>query len=301
MSALLLLATCLGLGYIVGQSGRAPAGVGRAIAWFALNVALPALAVHLVSQLHFERALAFLFVSQWAIFAAAWLVVRLVGGRIGWTRSRIGAVTLVAGLGNTSFLGYPLIEALRGAEGLELAVVADQAGAFMALATGGVVVASMCAGREVRLSAIARRIVMFPPFAGFVVGLVFAITGWMWPPLDAVLARLGATLSPLALFAIGTQLRWRIERSEAAAVAVALGWKLVLAPLLVFAAAVALAIGREIRDIATLQAAMAPMISATLLAEQEGLDAPLATAILGVGILASLVTVPALDALLSRL
>src|SRR3546814_3232858 len=72
----------------------------------------------------------------------------MLGRRLQWSRSRIGALTLVAGLGNTSFVGYPLIEALRGQEGLAYAVIADQGGCFIALAVGGVIVASIYRSEE---------------------------------------------------------------------------------------------------------------------------------------------------------
>jgi predicted permease len=44
--------------------------------------------------------------------------------------------------------------------------------------------------------------------------------------------------------------------------------------------------------IGVLQAAMAPMISAAILADQHNLEPPLANTILGIGILLSLVSVP---------
>ena len=47
-----------------------------------------------------------------------------------------------------------------------------------------------------------------------------------------------------------------------------------------------------ILSVAVLQAAMAPMISAAILAEQFHLEPELANAVLGIGILLSLVTVP---------
>jgi malate permease and related proteins len=45
-------------------------------------------------------------------------------------------------------------------------------------------------------------------------------------------------------------------------------------------------------SISVLQAAMAPMISAAILADQHNLDPPLANSVLGAGILLSLATVP---------
>ena len=72
----------------------------------------------------------------------------------------------------------------------------------------------------------------------------------------------------------------------------ALGWKLALAPAIVALAGMALGVTGMVYTIAVLQAAMAPMISATILATQNDLEPELANTILGAGILVSFVTVP---------
>ncbi len=51
-------------------------------------------------------------------------------------------------------------------------------------------------------------------------------------------------------------------------------------------------------EVTVLQAAMAPMISGAMLAQQNRLEPALANAVLGLGILLSFVTVPLVDRLL---
>jgi predicted permease len=46
-----------------------------------------------------------------------------------------GCLILTAGLGNTSFLGFPIIEALYGQEGMKTAILVDQPGTFVVLST----------------------------------------------------------------------------------------------------------------------------------------------------------------------
>jgi malate permease and related proteins len=53
-----------------------------------------------------------------------------------------------------------------------------------------------------------------------------------------------------------------------------------------------LSIDHPVAVVAVLQCAMAPMITAGMLAEQHGLDPPLANTVVGIGILTSLATVP---------
>ena len=296
-----MLALCMSAGIVIGRSGKAPPALAGGISWFAINIALPALALHLGASLRLEASLAFLVASQWIIFIGAWLLVAAVGRALSWSPLRTGALIIVAGLGNTAFMGYPLIEALRGRAALPYAVVVDQAGSFIVFATLGLVVTAIYSGRRVDAWATAKRALTFPGFIGFALGLLAGTTVGLWAPLDLALERVGLTLTPLAVFAVGVQLQLTAIRGEWLALLVALGWKLVAAPLVVLGLGLVLGVAAPVLDIAVLQSAMAPMISSVLLAEQEGLEGRLATAILGVGMIASLATVPLAGALLQML
>lgn len=298
MSALLLLFACLALGIALGRFARPPMGLAQGLNWWVLNIALPALVLDLMPRVHFDPQLWFPAAAMWLVFLGAWLLFGLLGPRLGWTRGRIGALILVAGFGNTSFMGYPMIEALRGQESVGLAVIADQLGSFAALAVGGVAVAAVYGGgRLVPLQAL-RRILLFPSFIALVVGIAAGALGG-WPDvLHQVLQRLGGTLTPLALFSVGLQFRLRLGRSQLGALGLGLGWKMLAAPLLCWLLGLACGVGGPVLAVGVLQAAMAPMISAAILAEQYGLEPPLANTVLGAGILLSLVTVPLANLLL---
>ena len=68
--------------------------------------------------------------------------------------------------------------------------------------------------------------------------------------------------------------------------------KLLFAPLLCLGAGLAFGVHGLTLTVGVLEAAMAPMISAAILADEYGLDPPLTNGLLGAGILLSLVTVP---------
>lgn len=292
MSALLLLFVCLALGVLVARIANPPAGIVPGINWWVLNVALPALVLELIPKAVFDAQLWFPVVTMWVTFFGSWLVFALLGPRLGWSRGRIGALILVCGLGNTSFMGYPMILALRGKAALPIAVVADQLGCFPLLASAAVVVASIYAGRQPQASVIVRRILTFPAFVALVVGVVVGQFGG-WPAaLDEVLQPLGATLTPLALFSVGLQFRFRTGERELGAVGAALGWKLFAAPLVCLAIGKLAGVSGRVLIVGVLESAMAPMISAAILADEYDLDPSLANTVLGAGIVLSLVTVP---------
>jgi hypothetical protein len=300
MSALLLLVACLVLGVLVARFVHPPPTLSQGLNWWVINVALSALVVHLIPTLSFDWQFWFLSVSQWFVFLGAWAVFLTLGRALSWSRARVGALTLVCGLGNTAFIGFPMIEALRGREGVKLALVADQLGCFLALAIGGTIVAAIYSGRSASAKAVTRRVLTFPPFVSLVVGIIVGVAGG-WPEsIDVILDRLAATLVPIALFSVGLQFRLQFQRGQAAALLLALGWKLALAPLLVLLAGLAIGVSDAILTIAVLESAMAPMISAAILAEQHDLEPQLANTVLGIGIALSLVTVPLADHLLGR-
>jgi malate permease and related proteins len=295
MSALILLLTCLLLGVAVRRWAKPPAGIVPGINWWVINVALPALVLDLIPHVAFNPQLWFPVVSMGVVFFGAWLLFASLGPHIGWSRQRIGAMTLVCGLGNTSFMGYPMMLALHGQAGLSLAVVADQLGCFPLLASAGVMVASIYSGRSVSAQTIVRRILTFPAFIALVLGIVVGRMGGFPAVMHGVLAPLGATLTPLALFSVGMQFRFGLEKGQAGALGSGLGWKLFMAPFICWLMGHLAGVGGLVLTAGVLQAAMAPMISAAILADEYDLDPPLANAILGAGILLSLLTVPLWD------
>jgi len=292
MSALLILFVCLALGILCRRYANLPEGMVPGINWWVLNVALPALVLALVPHVTVDAHLWFPVVGMYVTFFGAWALFALLGRVLGWSAQRIGCLTLVSGLGNTSFMGYPLMEALHGKPGLSIAVIADQLGCFPLLAAGGIVVASIYSGKGASVPTIVRRVLTFPAFLALLVGIVVSVSGG-WPSaIEKVLLPVGQTLTPLALFSVGLQFKLHLRREEAGPLAASLGWKLLLAPLIVLSIGLAVGVSGLILTVGVLQAAMAPMISAAILADQHGLEPRLANTVLGAGILLSLVTIP---------
>ena len=299
VGAMLLLFVCLLLGMGVARLARPPAGMAHALNWWVLYVALPAIVLELIPKLHFQRALWFPVAASWLVFLGAWAGFAAVGRWRGWPRARIGTLVLVCGLGNTSFMGYPLVQALQGREGLKLAVVADQLGTFPILASMAIVVASLYAGRQPRAQHVLRRIFSFPAFLALLLGVLVGRLGG-WPPLvDRVLSPIGATLTPLALFSVGLQFHLGGVRGHAGTITGGLGWKLAVAPLLCWGMGTLLGVHGLVLTVGVLEAAMAPMISAAILVGEYDLDADLANGVLGIGIVLSLFTVPLANALMA--
>jgi predicted permease len=115
MSALLLLVACLVLGALVARIGHPPAGLAQGLNWWVINIAFAALVVHVIPTVRFDWQYWFLAAALWLVFLGAWAVFATLGRALHWSRARIGALTLGCGLGNTAFIGLPMIEAFTGA------------------------------------------------------------------------------------------------------------------------------------------------------------------------------------------
>jgi predicted permease len=295
IESLVLIAGCLLLGWLVARVATPPPALSQHLNWWVINIALPALVMELIPHVRFDAHLWFLPVSMWLVFLGGWAIAVLLGAWLHWSRARIGAVALCAGLGNTALVGFPLIEALRGKEALPLAAFTDQLGCSIALAVGGITVAALYSGSTPEPRVIVRRVLLFPAFLGLIAGFIAGAAGG-WPPvINTFIARIGATLTPVALFSIGLQFTLHLDRSRLGAAALALGWKLAAAPLLIYLLATALGISGLMLTVTVLQAAMAPMVSTAILAAQYNLDREVANMALGVGLVISLITVPVLN------
>lgn len=287
-----LLAASLLLGAIARRSGRFPEQTALALNAFVLNVALPALVLRAVHRLTLAPELLAAAVTPWLVFGGSWLFFRALGPRLGFPPGTVAALVLTGGLSNTAFVGLPLIEGLMGPEALRVAVVVDQLGSFLVLSSVATLFATHAAAKDTRPRALLMKVVGFPPFLALVAA--FLSQPWDWPAwVDVVLGRLGDLLTPLALFSVGFQLRPSGVKGRVRALALGLGYKLALAPLAIaLLLRVLPGMGRLTFEVSVLQAAMAPMVTAAILAADNELDPELSALMVGLGIPLSFATVP---------
>ncbi len=298
MSAFLPLLACFAAGLVLRLLDRAPAWLGETANRWLIGVALPATILEIVPGLRFDPSHLYLVSSMLVVFAGAWIFAVLLGHALGWSRERVGAFTLLAGLGNCTFIGYPMIEALRGREALGLAVITDQFGLTPVLAVGGSLVAAAYGGQSPGAAAVLRRTLVFPPFVALMIALAVGAAGGLPGLFHPPLRLLGATMSPVALFWIGLRFRLEVSRSLLGVAALGLSWKMVLAPTVMLALGAVLDVPEPVRVVGVLQAAMAPMITGAVLAERNGLEPALVHTLLGLGVLLGFVVVPVWNAFL---
>jgi len=295
LAAFGLIGLCLGLGALLRSTRRLPQGTPAVLNAFIFHAALPAATLASLPALKPRAELLLPAAMAWIVYFGGILYVRVAGRLAGWDRATRGALTLTAGLGNTSFVGFPLLQALLGVQALSVGIINDQPGTFLAFSTVGILTASACSGKASHGFDL-KRLLGFPPFVVMLITLALATAGFSLPSaLREICERLGATLIPLALVSVGFQLRFRLEdlRQYGGRLFAGLFYKLALAPALILLLYAGIGGWRgEAVRITVLEAAMAPMVTAAVLADESGLEPELANLMLAVGIPLSLLTVP---------
>jgi predicted permease len=281
------------IGMLLRRLPAMPDNSGLVLNIYVLYVALPALILKNIKLLEFSFALLIPAVTPWLLLLIVVATVLLLSRLFGWSREVTGALLVILPLGNTSFLGFPMTEALFGQTAMPYAVVYDQIGSFIALATYVTIVAAIYSPTMSKPTpkAILLKIIGFPSFIALIVGLL--IKDFTLPPLAVSLVdNLAATLVPVVMIAVGFQLSFRFSKSEISPLLSALGIKLLLMP--VSAWLIWRALGQEglAVKISIFQAAMPPMISAGAIAIMAGLAPRLVSGVIGFGILSGLMTLP---------
>lgn len=290
--AFALVLAMLVLGVMFQRLKALPADAAQALTLVVLYVCLPAAVLRYTPRLELSAALLGVAAVPWLLLVATVLAVGALARVLKLRRDQHGVLLLTVALGNTSFLGYPLTRALIGEDALPYAVVYDQFGAFLIMSTFGLWVLARYGGDVVPSPReMARKVLLFPPLWALVVGLtVMPASPPSW--IDGALLRLSEALLPLAMLTIGLSVRFALPRDELKPLAAGLVLKLALMPALALLLVPLLGMTGDMARTTVLEAAMPSMVTAGALAIAQGMAPRLAAAMVGYGLLLSLVTLP---------
>ena len=292
MSNLILLFLCLFLGIFLRKTKIFPENGHLALNSFVVNISLSALALYYIPKVVLSYQIIFPVAIAWMNIILAILFFTFLGKKMNWSKGLIGALIMGAGFGNTSFIGIPVIQAIYGESGIKTVMLVDQPGGFVALSTVGIAVANFYSGGQSSVLEIFKKITRFPPFIAFSIAVLLNIFSISVPvELDEVFSKLGATTVPLALVSVGSQLRWQKLDSDSKPLFWGLLFKLILFPAFVFVLYFIILKQRgEMIEISFLESAMAPMITAVIIAIDHRLSPKVSNLMIGIGIPLSFVT-----------
>ncbi|MCH8553589.1 MAG: AEC family transporter [Schleiferiaceae bacterium] len=292
MENFILIIVCLLVGMTLKRHPKFPEDAHLGINAFIVFVCLPAVVLKYVPTITFSTAIIMPFAASWMVWFGAFALFTAIAKWKKWPRDLTVALILLSGLGNTSFVGFPLVTAWYGAENISIALFADQ-GAFLVMATLGVGIATRTQSEHFDILSTLKNLLKFPPFVAFL--LAIPLNFLTLPPQWFFVAdHLAAPLVPLALVSVGLQINFNERFTDWRYLSLGLLYKLILAPLLVFLLfRIVLQDGTLYSEIAVFESAMAPMVTAFIIASQYGLRPKLAGMLVGIGIPVSLFTTAA--------
>jgi len=299
--AFALILAMLALGKLFARLRALPPNTADVLNGVVLYLCLPASVLFYVPRLQLNLSLLGLMLTPWLLTGVTVLAVLALRRPLRLRREEHAALLLCVGLSNSSFIGYPMVRALLGEAALPYAVVYDQFGTFVLLSSFGLYVLARYSGetpptpRQTLL-----RMARFPPLWA----LAFALTlmpkqlpAWIVSGLQ----HLADAMLPLVMLAVGFSIQLRLPREELKPLAAGLLLKLLLLPALAWPLSWALGLRGQLLQTNVLESAMPTMITAAALAISHRLAPRLAAALVGYGILLSLVSLPAWAWLLGAL
>jgi predicted permease len=299
MENFIITITYLVIGMIIKRIPRFHEETGNVLSLFVIYVSLPALVLLKVPELSLSRNLLVPALMPWIMLLLSAVLILLLSQFFRWQRDITGCLLLMVPLGNTSFLGIPMVKAFFGDQAIPYALLYDQLGSFLALATYGSLILAIYGRTETRpsLQDVGRKIITFPPFIFLI--LAFLLKDIAYPAvLTNILKVLSGTLVPLVMVAVGYQLTLRLNRESTTPLCIGLGIKLLAAPLCAILLCKFAGLKGEAVEVSIFEAGMPPMVSAGALAILASLSPALTAALVGLGILLSFATLPIIFQLL---
>lgn len=285
----------IGLGYLAKSLrvlGNKQSGI---LLGFLLNFALPAQIFTGIYHVELDLNL--------IITMFTGLVSSIIGGGLMFLfakkilkKDKNTAVTMafLATLGNTLFLGVPLVNGALGQEYANKAILYDQICTSIPLATLTPLIMSLGGKGSFNIKGITTRLSQNPLFLALIVGfffkfMPFKIEEWIFIPIK----QLGACATPVALFAIGVQISISNIKTEWKNTFIVLFWGMILVPSLVFSFMYfsGSSINNDWRMV-LMESAMPPLISSAAVIMRAGLNNKVAVTSVAFGIFLSALSIP---------
>ena len=260
-----------------------------------INLTIPAITLDKISQLEMEFQYLVPTLSGWILFILGGVFFAVLAKTFNWDRKTWAALTIGCGLGNTSFVGYPVTEMIFGSEGLKYAIFIDQPGTFACLSTLGIAVAAYGSSQNLTVKSMIWKLLTFPAFPCFFIALLIPSQYFHLNVLDStslldIFSFIGGWTNPLAFLSIGMQFTLSFLDIDKKQFAWGLIFKMALAPLVFFLAFKSLGWEGMIYDVTIIEVAMPPMITASIIAMDYNLNPKLSMSLVNYGMPLSAIT-----------
>lgn len=290
---LILIFSLIFIGHAAKRSQRFPDNAPDVLNKYILNVALPAMILLNVPKLPSLLDIFYPMLIHWSALIIHVILILILGKFFLLSRSVVGVLIVVSSLGNTAFLGIPMVKSLIGHDAIVYAVIYDQLGSGIGFILYGAFLIPLFTntGQQYSMRKILTELLTFPAFIALVIGLL--IRGTSLPQeINMVIENISATLIPIFMFTIGLQMKFRHPFSTLKPLGIGLFLKLICIPLITLSACKLLGWSSLPVRVSIIQSGMPPMVVAGAMAIAVNLEKQLAAALVGYGLVLSFITLP---------
>ena len=289
MTNFILIAFCISVGFLFKKKKLVSQDAHKTINTWIIYVALPAVSFKYLPHLNWSYDLLIPALSPVLIFVTGIIFVHGFTTTLKLNKQEKGAMQLSAGLANTSFVGFPLILAYFSDKEIGIAVICDQM-TFILFSVFGIIIAIRSSdGANTDAKQVLRKLFTFPPLLGCVTALLIPKETDL-SAITPFFHTLAGTVAPLALFSIGLQLECKGRIEDIKKMIIVLSYKLFIAPALVLAILLTFGIKGTVAKIAVFEAAMAVLLSLSILTDTYNLNPKGTNLLIGTSILFSFFT-----------
>jgi auxin efflux carrier (AEC) len=280
----------ISIGYFSKQSGilkkEHTAVVNNVIIYFAM----PALIFRAVHQSHISIGLLMFPLVGNLVMLANMALAYVAARAIKLHNSLLGAVVLVATIGNTGFLGYPLTIELFGMNSLVKSVFFDLFSTVIFMFTVGILVAGKFGKAEGRVNVL-KEVSTFPPLIAILIAIV--LHGVNLPGfLDKAISFMAGAAIPLIMISIGLALEISEVKNYKRELTIISLLKLIMAPIFAILLSIAFGFSRTDLAINLLEASMPTFLFSYIIGQRYGLDIDFIPAAVVVTTMLSMATIP---------
>lgn len=257
----LLLIGLIVLGFTFGKLGWLQQ---RQISWgnkYIIYVALPVVALAKIPGIRLDAEISLFILIPVGIFFGSMLVFQLLLRRFISPDERL-VLSLTSGLGNTSFIGFPLIIFYFGADFLSYGALFDQTTFLLMASVGQAMIVRTGGWSGVILTL--RKVITFPVFLAIVVAFLLP-SELFGESVLMVFDWIIQSLSIVAMLIVGFLIARFVSFPFPNKVWLGLGYKLVFVPLIVWITLKWIDIPDVMEHVSLLESSMAPQTSICLM------------------------------------
>ncbi len=239
-------------------------------------------------------------IATFTTFVICGVLGYVVGKYLKLPRESLGGLILVCALGNTGFLGYPMIYSFYGIEGLTRAIFCDMGSVFASLLFGTYI--GIKFGSKNSDNSVIKEMLKFPPLIASIISILLVSLGISISDIPNTLLEFlkyfsNATI-PLIMLSLGLSLSPRYAKYNLSYSLMVSGFRMILSPTVALIISSILLINGLDRNVLILETAMPSAMMSMVFSILYGLDIKLVSSACFITTVLSFIFLPMLKSML---